>query len=87
MISINATYKDEAGFISIRRSAKESDNFEMMVGEIIYALEVQKVRMFVAHDEFQKCSIPKEFRRNCTVLNDENENFTLKITMCRLHDK
>ena len=87
MLSVNMNYNDESGFISIRRSIKETDNFEMVIGEILYAIEVQKRGKLTAHDEFQKLSLPDEFKKNCTVLLDENEAFSLKVTICRLRDE
>lgn len=83
MLVITASYSDKDNTIKLSREVADSANLAMVAGEVLYGVEVQVPEMFNTGDEFKKAEIPDEFKKNCTVLNTETEQFTLKMTICR----
>lgn len=83
MLVITASYSDEKNTIKLSREVADDANLTMVAGEVLYGVEVQVPEMFDTDAEFKKAEIPAEFKSNCTVLNTETEQFTLKMTICR----
>jgi hypothetical protein len=56
----------------------------MVAGEVLYGVEVQVPEVFNTGDEFKKMELPEEFKKNCTVLTTESDDYTLKLTITRV---
>lgn len=83
MLSINTVYSDKNNIIKITREVSDDADLKMVVGEVIYAVETQCPDVFKTHDQFENAEIPDGLTLNCTVLNVENDMFSLKVTISR----
>ena len=82
MLSINGMYTDNNTVIKVGREVKEDSDLQMIVGEIIYAIETQ-CHKFSTHDIFQSVVIPNNFTLNCTLVSINKDDFSLRVTLAR----
>ena len=88
MLLINANYTDARNNIKLVREVADDADLKMVVGEVIYGVEVQmSPEVFATNEQFEKANIPDKFKLNCTVLDESNEDFSLKVTICRKRTK
>lgn len=85
MLLVNATYtSSETGLdIMLSRNINSGDDLRMVIGEVIYGIEVQ-CRTFSTDDIFKKNAkrIPSEFKKNCTIIQEQiDENTVLTVTL------
>ena len=91
MLVVTATYADDNNNIKFTREVAADSDLRMIVGEMIYGVEVQVplAKTFTTDDVFVQATIPDEFKQNCTVVDvlDDEKAFSLKVTIARKNKK
>lgn len=85
MLLVNLTYatSNDGLDIMLSRSIHDNDDLRMVIGEVLYGVEVQ-CRTFDTDAIFKKYEnkIPAVFKKNCTVIQEQiDENTVLTVTL------
>lgn len=83
MLIITANYSDKNNKIKLSREVADDAHIGMIIGEILYGVEVQVPEMFDTKDKFENTDIPEEFKKNATILNTQTDKYSLQITIVR----